>query len=256
MTFLLSLRAELKKTRKSSLVLVCLIGAAFVPFITLLFDYESAGELQKLSKDPWNIHFQKGVQIVNILFLPLFTLIACSLIPQIEHRNNAWKQVLASPQPFVHVYLSKFLVVQLFILGFLLAFNVLMALSLLGIHFFRGDVAVFQHSINWEVFLSSFLRTYICILGISAFQYWMGVRFKNFILPLVIGTCLWFTAMLIAVEYKQPGAEAFFYTHPILSVHPQHVNLRTEIQWYSLGYTVLFLAVGFADFRRKKFKNA
>ncbi len=44
-----------------------------------------------------------------------------------------------------------------------------------------------HRSIDWETILRLNLKTYVSILGISAIQYWLSLRFNNFVAPVGIG---------------------------------------------------------------------
>src|SRR5690349_1843955 len=65
---------------------------------------------------PWEQHFGMGWNSLNSFLLPMYIILICAMIPQIEYKNNAWKQVFSSPQSTANIFFSKFLTVHLMIL--------------------------------------------------------------------------------------------------------------------------------------------
>src|SRR5437762_11281848 len=124
MSFVISARAELIKTKRSASFWICVLGSGFIPLIFLL-TYTLAPEKNypRLQSFPWGIHLNQGWQAFSHLLLPMFIILICSLIPQIEFKNNTWKQVFASPQSLGNIFFSKFFAFHLMILFLFLIFN-------------------------------------------------------------------------------------------------------------------------------------
>src|SRR5688572_17778639 len=97
MNLAISLRSEVLKSRTISVVCFTIFAAAFGPFMSLLdlvfdgFDSENPSEIL-------NDLMVKKFQATAGLVLPFFIILICTLLPQIEHKNNTWKQLLTSPQ--------------------------------------------------------------------------------------------------------------------------------------------------------------
>ena len=251
MTFPIAIKGELLKTKRTSVIYIAIITAAIIPLIMLFFNAEEPEAMKSLKQDPWNIYFEDGSQPLNLVFLPLFIILITSLVPQLEHRNNTWKQVLASPQSKFNIYFSKFLIIQLLILLFLVVYNILVTFSLFGVHTFRSNLSLFSHSMNWKKFLTLNANIYISILAISAFQFWLGVRFKNFIIPLAIGFGLWMTAITMVGIYKWEHADKFPFAFPFMTIQPEYKTLPF-VMWSSFVYCILFYLIGFLDFAKSK----
>ena len=117
MALLISLRSELLKTRKASFYLM-LIGAAVGPVMFLLNVLLDENEIDPSQKDPLNAVFKILSDMNGTALFPLFVILICTLLPQIEYRNNTWKQIFASPQTKVNVFLAKFMNVHLLMLVF------------------------------------------------------------------------------------------------------------------------------------------
>ena len=181
---IISIRSEAIKTRRSAAFWISLLGAAFLPFIFLLMYYFKPGHfIAALRLHPWSLHFMQGWQALSAFLLPMFIILTCSLITQIEYKNNTWKQVFASPQTTAEIFFSKFIIIQFMILLCFLLFNIFMILCGLTANTLNKGYTFFSQAVDWASLARMNFKTYISILGISAIQYWLSLRFKNFIAP-------------------------------------------------------------------------
>lgn len=196
MNLTIALRSEFLKIRRTSSFYLCLLVAAIVPGLYLFSLLSDVDALQAFQNDPWNLYLREGWKAMSYLILPMFVILVNALLPQLEFRNNTWKQLYTTPQPLVQVFLSKLLLTHLLTILCLLAFNLLMmgSLMLAGLH--HPELDLYGHTIDWTQVLASNCRLYITILGISAIQFWLGMRLRNFIIPIGIGFALWFAAGL------------------------------------------------------------
>ena len=122
MNLLISLRSEVLKTKRNAAFYFTLIGAAIIPFMFLLNSLtHGLPDEDDSNKDPLNAIFKLSSQMLGIGIFPLFIVLVCTLLSQIEYKNNTWKQVLTSPQTKMNVFLAKFLNIHLLILLFLVS---------------------------------------------------------------------------------------------------------------------------------------
>ncbi len=247
-----TLSAEVLKVRRTHLIKLCVGAAAFIPLVLFIFDNNTPEGIAEVSKDPWNIYFMKGWKELGVIILPIFIILVCTMIPQLEYRNNTWKQVLTSPQPYSNLFFSKFIMIQLFILLLLLCYNVFTAISLIGVQLFKGDVGLWQHSIDWKKQLLLNGRLYLAVLGISALQFWMGMRFRNFIASIGIGVALWIISIIVLVNFKFEHINVFPFSSPILVVFEQYASMVPKLLWSSVAYMVVLLAIAFFEFRKRR----
>ncbi len=250
MSLLISLRSELLKTRTASLYLT-LIGAAVGPVIYLLNVLIDENEIDASEKDPLNALFKILSEMNGTALFPLFVILICTLLPQIEYRNNTWKQVFASPQTKVNVFLAKFMNVHLLMLVFLIATHLFIFLAIAGINFIKPTLNLFKHPLNGIAILVNAANAYILLLAVCAIQFWIGLRFRNFIVPIGIGFALWLIGTIMAVQYKSNLVFYFPYSFPAFPVSTKLKSQLTQVAWTSLGYALLFLIAGFFDFRRR-----
>lgn len=253
MSILLSLRSELVKTKRTSAWYLCLLCTVFTPLYAYLL-FTEPDKINGMKADPWNSFLvgEPGL-VFNLVILPFFLFLICTLQAQLEFRNNTWKQVFVSPQPLLNVFLSKFLNIQLLLIAVFILTNILLVLLLICIHYFQFRVNL-SKSLDWEVYLINNGRIYISVMAISAIQFWLGLRFKNFIVPIGIGLCCWIAAINLVEGHPWVHDNKFPYIYPMRNYFPKNASDKATVLWGSLAYTGLFLTLGFIDFRRKRSK--
>src|SRR6476661_10256486 len=121
MKLLTALHAEMLKTKRTASFYFTILGAAPVPLIFLLNVLTGGGDVEAVHKGSLNAVFELGMERNGLVFLPLYVILLCTLLPQIEYRNNTWKQVFASSQTKEAVFLARFLNINRLILLFLFA---------------------------------------------------------------------------------------------------------------------------------------
>jgi lantibiotic transport system permease protein len=251
MNFFISFRSELLKTRRTASFYLTLIGAAVGPTLYLFNVLLDDGELDGKSKDPLNALFKILSEMNGVALFPLFIILICTLLPQIEYRNNTWKQIFASPQTKANVFIAKFMNVHLLMLIFLIATHLFMFLTIAAINFIKPDLELFKHPFDKSIVIVNAANAYLVMLAVCAIQFWIGLRSRNFIAPIGIGLALWLIGTIMGVQYKSSLVDYFPYSFQAYLVSPGLKPQLTQIAWTSVGYSLLFLIVGFFDFRRR-----
>ena len=251
MNLLISLRSELLKTRRTASFYLTLIGAAVGPTIFLFNVLLDDDELDGTSKDPLNALFKILSEMNGVALFPLFIILICTLLPQIEYRNNTWKQVFTSPQTKANVFLAKFMNVHFLMLIFLIATHLFMLLTIVAINFIKPKLDLFKHPFNESIVIVNAANAYLIMLAVCAIQFWIGLRFRNFIAPIGIGLALWLIGTIMAIQINSSLVNYFPYSFQTYFVSPKLKPQLTQIAWTSLGYALLFLIIGFLDFRRR-----
>ncbi|RYY94675.1 MAG: hypothetical protein EOO11_17405 [Chitinophagaceae bacterium] len=252
MKLITALRSEILKTKRTASIYFTLIGAAAVPLILLLNMLVDNDVIEATRKDPLNGIFKLASEINGMVFFPVFVILVCTLLPQIEYRNNTWKQVFASPQKKGNVFLAKFFNINLLIVLFLVANLVFMWLVLVAVHFLDPALDLLHRPFDAKRQLLRTGNAYITILALCAFQFWLGLRFRNFIVPCAIGVALWLTATMMTMEFKSSLMIYFPYSFQIFPLMPRLQGQVDQVAWTSLAYALLFLTLGFFDFRRRR----
>jgi hypothetical protein len=251
MNLVISLRSEILKTKRTASLYFTLIGAAVVPFIflvNLLMD----DDLDGTKKDPLNSLFKLQAEINGLAFFPWFIILACTLLPQIEFRNNTWKQVFTSPQSKLMTFLAKFLNIQLLMLLFLVSTHVFMFLTIFAANFFDPSLNLFNRPLDGYTVLVNAANAYITMLAICTLQFWMGLRFRNFIVPIAVGLALWLTGTMLALEFHSSLANYFPYSFQVFHTTSKFKPALNQVAWTSCGYAAMFLFMGYCDFRRRR----
>lgn len=255
MSLSVSIRTELIKTKRSSAFWLCLIGSGFIPGIFfLMYVLRPDRMLPRLKVQPWEAHFMQGWQSFSSFLLPMFVILVCSMIPQIEFKNNTWKQVFASPQSLGNIFFSKYVTILLMIVFLFIMFNIFMLGNAIVVNLFHKGYPFLSNSVPWLSLAKMNLKTFVALLGIISFQYWLSMRFKNFIVPIAIGLGFLITSLiLLSWEhiYKMP------YAFPILTMQSisggsLKGNLLLNHELNSIGYFVFFTALAFIDMKYRK----
>jgi hypothetical protein len=253
MNLIISVRSEILKTKRTAAFYLTIIAAALVPFIFLM-DVIFDGILPENRKDAFNAFIRESFGFLSVLIFPMFVILVCTLLPQIEFRNNTWKQVFASPRTMKDIFISRFLNVHLLILLFLVSFNLFMFMVSIAIHFIDPETDLLSWPLDGMALWNYNVNIYVAILAMSAIQFWVGLRFRNFIPPIAIGFAMWFTGTMMVMEFHTSNAHFFPYTYLVLSFFPKNRELLPTTQLFSLVYMLLFLALGFIDFKRSKMR--
>jgi len=252
MTLLTTFRSEILKTKRTASFYLTIIAAAFGPFLTLLDVVMGEGIPMDDRAVILNKLLVDRFEMTGLVAMPFFIILICTLLQQVEYKNNAWKQVLTSPQTRANIFIAKFMNVQLLIAVFMITNLLLMFGSAAILHFKDPSLRLFNQSLDWNGILQIRATGYMVLLAMCTIQFWLGLRFKNFIIPISIGICGWFLGTLLVIPMKSPIAAFFPYSFHVYTNLPALKPELTKICWASFGYAALFLLVGFWDFRRKR----
>jgi lantibiotic transport system permease protein len=114
-----------------------------------------------------------------------------------------------------------------------------------------------EHPIDWLLLLEINARIYLSILGISALQYWLSLRFKSFIAPVGIGLAL-LIGSIIALNFGWKHIAKYPYSFPTLTfdaIQKSGRPLLENHEWNSIGYFAAFILIGFFDMKLRKEKG-
>ena len=252
MSLLISLQSELLKTKRTVALYFTIAAAAFAPFMSML-DIVLDGIEKEHRKDIFNELFTTKFMMTGAVLLPWFIILISTLLAQIEYKNNAWKQVLSSPQPKANIFIAKFINIQLLIFLFLFTNHFLMLVNAVILHFMEPSLNVLNQPLNGPAIVETLVSSYVVLLGMCAIQFWLGLRFKNFLVPVAIGISCWFLGTILVLQMKSGFGEYFPYSFHVFARFPEYKGMNlTTICWTSVGYAVLFLVIGFLNFRKRR----
>jgi lantibiotic transport system permease protein len=249
MSLAISLRSETLKLKRTLGIYLCVIAAAFGPLMSFLEYFDMGPNPTKGL--PWTVHFMQGREPLAFVMLPLYVVLICTLLLQIEYRDKTWKQVLSSPQSMLNIFFAKFFSFQIMILGFLIAYHLFFVVTAIFTELMLPDL--YEGNIDVAAVLRLNARLYILVLGMSSIQFWLSLRFRNFMVSLAIGISLWFLAPMLLFVFKW-NVDLYPYAFTILSALKKYEANVVTYQWYSIITTVLFLTLAFVEFRVRKVK--
>jgi hypothetical protein len=251
MKLLNALRAERLKTKRTASFYFTLVLAAFIPAVFLLNALSGGSDLAAVSRDPLNDIFGLCAERTGFAFYPLFVILVCTLLPQIEYRNNTWKQVFTSPQAKANIFFAKFLNINRLIVLFLVANLVFTALAIVVTHFNQPALNLLHQPFDATRLLLRTTNSYVMMLAMCALQFWLGLRFRNFVVPVAVGLLLWIAGIMIIFE-DSTLVDVFPYSFQVFPFDAKLQPKLTRVAWTSVGYATLFLFFGFLDFRRRR----
>lgn len=249
MNFVNSLHCELLKIKGSALLWVSIFGSmvlamVFTPrFIYLGFCIDLWTE-----HNNWERLYLQNARPFAGFLLPIGVILICSLITQIEYRNNNWKQLHTTPQKYVTIFLAKFttLLVVTFIVFFF--FNVGVLINGIAPNLIiKGSFP--NHTLPVRFIFEETMKSFISILPILGLQYLLSLQYKNFIVAIGIGLVLYVGTMPMSrvdFSFISPYSYALHYFDQKFN---DHHYLRAII--YFLG---LFVA-SFILYLKKKVKG-
>lgn len=255
-TFIHSFVSEWKKLRRSAASLLVTGGAFIIPLILTIARFVRHERLYSENTSPhyWQSLYFNSWQLMAILLLPMGVIMATSLITQMEFRNNTWKQLHASPQPFGIIFLAKLSVILVMLLQFFLLFNIGIWLTgMLPAVFFRGIPFPLQ-----DFPLLQFLRLsgsfFVSCLPIVGLQFLLSLHLRNFLLPLGAGIAL-LVGSLIALSWKYGYTIPYSYCAYQFFSGRQMNQPQGNIQLWALIYFGLFILAACILYIFKKDKS-
>ncbi|MGJ3194898.1 ABC transporter permease [Peribacillus frigoritolerans] len=177
---LLADRLKLKRTSLPILLLLVPLLVLAYELVNLTYRSEYVAKQALLFKADslWDYLLFDNSILFGLGF-PLAITIAASIIANIEHQSNSWKEILSQPVSRSKIYLSKFcwlflgltFSVSVFFIGMLLLGK------LLG---FEGDIPL-------GLILGDSYSMLITALPIMSIQLWLSITFKNQAFSILIG---------------------------------------------------------------------
>jgi hypothetical protein len=253
MTLPIALRAEILKTKKSASFYLAVFGAAFSPFMTVM-DTLTSGIDPKYKDQMFHLLISQ-FQIEGGILLPFFIMLVCTLLPQMEYRNNTWKQIFASPQSKGNIFFAKFINAQRLVLLFIVLHLVFVFVAAVLLYFVYPSLHLFSQRLVWREVIMNRVNAYLTILAMFSIQFWMGLRLRNFVVSLAIGLACWFIGIILAMEFKSPAAQFFPHAFSFYPSFKELKDLTPQIVRTSLIFSVVILGLAYFDFTRNQKKK-
>jgi lantibiotic transport system permease protein len=220
--------------------------------------------------NPWS-RFVHNFANTTAFFLPFFLVIIIGYYSNIEHKSNAWKHLLTQPVPKISLFLGKLSMILILvmlsycfmiILGYCASF-LLHLINPVKFHFNLGGI-------SFNNLVRILLKTYLSGFMIIAIQYWLSLRFRNLIIPFVIGVSLIILPIAVLIVLGMAGLlhqpkslQNIFsydpYSYPFAHIFnflksPQFkIDLIPRMTLIYMGLSVIVFFLSYLDFRKRNF---
>lgn len=183
------------KAKRSWCWFITFLFAILPLALILIYGFLSDGQINKNLNleytELWR-RFVFSIHWILIFSLPLGITIQASMIANLEHQGNSWKQLLSLPLKKSHVYLSKF--ITLFIYNLFSAVLLTIGIITVGIVFGIGN------NIEWYTVLAGGFYPYIAALPIMAIQLWLSISLTNQAFPIIFGTVFGMVGLFLSMN--------------------------------------------------------
>jgi len=239
-SFLLILRSEWLKLRKSNIWLLILVS----PILTTMLGMVSRRD------EGWLYLLSEMSALHAMLFIPLLTGVFAAFVCRYEHAGGGWKQVLALPVSRTSLYVAKLSVVA----ALMAAMQLLFLAGLLAL----GAVKGIQESVPWMEIGRSLLGGWVASLPLAALQMAVSVAWASFAAPLALNVIFTLPNMLVANSADY--GPYYPWAQPMLTMIPREkgygfgaFNVPLDTLLYVIvGGFLLFFISGLTYFRRKE----
>jgi lantibiotic transport system permease protein len=186
----------------------------------------------------------------------MFAIIACTLMVQVEVKNNAWKQVFTTPVNYLSIYFSKFFVILLMIGIYFVSFTISMIATGYILSMVDPDFGAFKTSPDYANIVWQIGRIMFYLLPILSIHFWLSLRFKNPFMSIGTGLAMLILCIFLAAG-KWDHTDAVPYTYTFWSgVHQKHDEVNSIFLDKTTFYCALWFlgiqVVSIFDFLRRR----
>jgi len=174
------LQTELTKLHRSLALLLALAAPGLVGFFLLL------NGLRDGRQTPWEMWLASGSGIWAFFMLPMSVTALTALAAQAEHAPRAWDHLRTLPIPRWRIYAAKAVMV-LAVVFFMSALTLILTIGAGGlVGLIRPENAP-TGSLELAAGVGQMIRITLAAVLMIAIQFFMAVRFANFVPGLVMG---------------------------------------------------------------------
>lgn len=254
--FLICLKAEVLKSRNSMAVWLSLVGTAANLLIFLGLHLLGGQVAGGFAASDWRQYIINHYDGIAFMMLPLYVIILCSLVFLMENRSAMWVQLRALPISPRQVYLGKLGFLLLLFLAAHLLFIIGMVLTGFLYGFLRPETELMGSLPPPGLIAELAARTFLSILGLMGLHAWLSLRFRAFIVPLLIGILGYVVAGLLGTDWQwqflNPYAPGFLFM-PLFKGEALagHLGWFSPAEAMSIAYLGIFTAFAFRDMEQK-----
>jgi hypothetical protein len=155
----------------------------------------------------------------------------------------------------IDIFMSRFIVIHTLILTAFILFNVFIIMTACVVNLVQKGYTFFDHPVPWRTLLAITVKLYFSVLAITSIQYWLSLRFRNFILPLGIGLALLITGFMI---HQWEQLYYYPYMYPIIFFWPQFQKKAAFVDnamVFDAIWFIVVLLIAFWDMAKRKAKG-
>jgi hypothetical protein len=265
-TYWLAIQTEIIKGRRT----FALWQSFLFPLSSILLISLSIFGMVIKDSNPW-LRYMDNLANTTAFFFPFFLVIIIGYYCNIEHKSNTWKHLLTQPVPKLSLFMGKLSMIFLLVL-LTYAFTIILGyLSTAVLHFLRPEKFHFNDGyISFMEINKPLLKVYLSGFMIIAVQYWLSLRFRNLIVPFILGIGFIILPIAVLIILGMAGLisqaeslEKVFkydpYSYPFAHIfnfikQPQtdySVLPGTSVLYF--GLAVITTVLSYLDFRRRNF---
>ena len=240
MEYVRSLESEMLKLKGSIIIWVCIFGGLLLPavFTSRSIYIQSHINLMNDSSS-WERLFSQNARGFVGFLVPIGVILICTLITQVEYKNNNWKQLHTTPQRYSTIFFAKFTTLILLTISVFLILNIGIILhGILPCIVVDGHFP--KHAIPYKYFMTETLKCFIITLPIIGFQYLLSLHFKNFMIAFGVGLTVYVGSMPGIKIGSIANLSPYSF---VLQYFDQ--NISEQQYWMALIYFVLLIALSY-----------
>lgn len=229
--------ADFLKIKRKGFWLLSLLGPVGVIALQMVNYGVRKDYLLRQSEDDW-AYYLLNVSSFTPLAIVLGIAILTAFTASVEDETNAWKQLLALPVSKMNVYLSKFTMLLILLLGS----SVLLAVFTLlyGVVLDLGEEIPVARLLEYSFF------PFLAALPVLALHVWIALVSRNQGIPItvgIVGTILTYSAFMLPdwLIWKWPSMMNDW-NEPVINV------------WLGIGAGLVIYVIGMMDFVRRDAK--
>lgn len=232
-------------------ILIILVPVIVVLITDIYLIYKSFEESVATLPDPWKTFLGQSILFAFALLLPLIIAVSCFSFNEAEYKNKNFRLLFTLPIRKRDVFICKMLYLAIIAFIAILIWYCIFVISGYVLDFFEPAYNFSSHSVIIRAGIY-FLRIFIAMLAIFAIQYFLGLIFENFVIP--VGIACFSTMMSIAAarwKYIDFSPYYSFYQSAVNFMAPNG-GVITNVELINIGYILIFTIGAYFVFKNKK----
>jgi hypothetical protein len=215
--FLLSLRSEYYKSRKTLGFWCAVVLPLLIVGLVLIGFYNNAAKLSMMPGQALWAQFSVAIfGVMGILLLPIYVVFVTYSVNSMEHKSDTWKTLFSLPIPKWSIYTSKY-VYALFLVALCLT---LFALFTIGaghlLSILKPQLKFSDYNFAPQL-AQLYTKLLLASMGILSIQFLLSLLWRDFLKPMGIGFVCTIAGVILASN-KWEYVYLFPYSHPMLAL--------------------------------------